>query len=74
VCRRDAVRQRLERAHVSLSSRGARIYPVVLRYAWPSEIDLMARIAGLRLKHRWAGWQREPFTATSTSHVSVYGR
>jgi hypothetical protein len=57
-----------------LSSRGARIYPVVLRYAWPSEIDLMARIAGLRLKHRWAGWQREPFTATSTSHVSVYGR
>jgi hypothetical protein len=39
-----------------------------------SELDLMARIAGLRLKDRWAGWNREPFTATSGSHLSVYGR
>jgi hypothetical protein len=43
-----------------------------LRYAWPAELDLMARIAGLRLLHRWAGWWREPFTSLSASHVSVY--
>jgi SAM-dependent methyltransferase len=42
------------------------------RYAWPAEFDLMARIAGMRLRERWAGWQREPFTADSASHVSVW--
>jgi hypothetical protein len=42
------------------------------RYAWPSELDLMARLADLRLTERWAGWRREPFTAESGSHVSVW--
>lgn len=42
------------------------------RYAWPAELDLMARIAGLRLRERWAWWDRTPFTASSTSHVSVW--
>jgi hypothetical protein len=42
------------------------------RYAWPSELDLMARFAGLSLAERWAGWGREPFTAESESHVSVW--
>jgi SAM-dependent methyltransferase len=42
------------------------------RYAWPSELDLMARLAGLTLTERWAGWRREPFTAESDSHVSVW--
>ena len=42
------------------------------RYAWPAELDLMARLAGMELEDRWAGWGREPFTALSTSHVSVY--
>jgi len=42
------------------------------RYVWPSELDLMARIAGLDLEHRFAGWRHEPFTAESTSHVSVW--
>jgi hypothetical protein len=51
-----------------------RVYPIVSRYAWPGELDLMARIAGLRLKDRWGGWSREPFTAASTAHGSVYGR
>lgn len=55
-------------------SDGVRLYPVVARYAWPSELDLMARIAGLRLKERWAGWNREPFNSASSRHVSVYGR
>jgi SAM-dependent methyltransferase len=42
------------------------------RYVWPSELDLMARIAGMRLRERWSGWQREPFTSESTKHVSVW--
>ncbi len=74
VGRHDPVTQRLEESHVVLSDAGVRVYPIVTRYAWPSELDLMARIAGLRLKERWAGWNREAFTATSSLHVSVYGR
>jgi hypothetical protein len=42
------------------------------RYVWPSELDLMARLAGMELRERWSGWQREPFTAESTKHVSVW--
>jgi SAM-dependent methyltransferase len=74
VGRHDPVTQRLDESHVSLSRDGIRLYPIVTRYAWPSELDLMARIAGLRLKDRWAGWEREPFNSTSTRHVSVYIR
>jgi SAM-dependent methyltransferase len=42
------------------------------RYVWPSELDLMAKLAGLRLQHRWANWHRAPFRADSPAHVSVY--
>jgi hypothetical protein len=42
------------------------------RYVWPSELDLMARIAGMTLHERWADWTREPFTGDSRSHVSVW--
>jgi SAM-dependent methyltransferase len=45
---------------------------IPFRYVWPSELDLMAQLAGLRLRHRWAGWNREPFTTDSRSHVSVW--
>jgi SAM-dependent methyltransferase len=44
------------------------------RYVWPSELDLMARVAGLRLRERWSGWNREPFTGESRNHVSVWER
>jgi SAM-dependent methyltransferase len=74
VLRHDLATQMIEESHVSLSSAGVRLNPVVQRYAWPSELDLMARIAGLRLKYRWGGWNREPFNSTSSTHVSVYGR
>ena len=74
VLRHDAATQMLEESHVSLSRAGVRLNPVVQRYAWPSELDLMARIAGLRLKGRWGGWDREPFNSSSSAHVSVYGR
>jgi hypothetical protein len=74
VARYDPVSQRLEETHVSLSaSGGVRLFPIVTRYAYPSELDLMARIAGLRLRERWGGWSREPFDSASTLHVSVYG-
>ena len=53
---------------------GIETIPIELRYAWPSELDLMARLAGLRLRERWGRWSREPFTAASSSHVSVYER
>jgi hypothetical protein len=72
VGRHDPVNQRLDESHVLLSREGVRLFPIVTRYAWPSELDLMARIAGLRLLDRWAGWEREPFTSTSRNHVSVY--
>jgi SAM-dependent methyltransferase len=42
------------------------------RYVWPAELDLMAKLAGLRLEHRWADWDRAPFSAESSAHVSVY--
>ncbi len=45
---------------------------VPFRYAWPAELDLMARLAGLRLRERWADWERTPFTSSSSSHVSVW--
>jgi hypothetical protein len=59
---------------VVLTASGVRLYPVSIHYTWPSELDLMARLAGLRLRERWAGWRREPFGADSTMHVSVYER
>jgi SAM-dependent methyltransferase len=45
---------------------------IPFRYVWPSELDLMAKLAGLQLRSRWAGWNREPFTTDSRSHVSVW--
>jgi SAM-dependent methyltransferase len=69
---RDPLGQRIDSQHVLLQPDGVRLLPVVLRYAWPAELDLMARLAGLRLRERWAGWRRQPFGADSTGHVSVY--
>ena len=74
VLRHDMATQTIEESHVSLASAGVRLNPVVQRYAWPSELDLMARLAGLRLQDRWGGWNRETFNSTSNTHVSVYGR
>lgn len=68
----DPVQQRVSSQHVVLSQGGIRLFPVQVRYAWPSELDLMAELAGLRLRSRWQDWQRQPFTAASTSHISVY--
>jgi SAM-dependent methyltransferase len=74
MARFDPVTQLLEETHVTISNTGTRLFPIVTRYIWPSELNLMARIAGLRLKERWANWNREPITASSRNCISVYGR
>jgi SAM-dependent methyltransferase len=68
----DMASQRVSSQIMRVSEEGVRLHPVELRYAWPSELDLMARLAGLRLRERWGGWQKEPFGSASASHVSVY--
>jgi len=68
----DVVTQRLSGQHFYVEDGRVQPSPTEMRYAWPVELDLMARVAGMRLEHRWAGWGGEPFTALSPSHVSVY--
>lgn len=68
----DVVTQRFSSQHFVFADGRVEAYPVEFRYAWPAELDLMARLAGLRLQDRWAGWRREPFTSLSRAHVSVY--
>jgi SAM-dependent methyltransferase len=70
----DPVEQRVRSQHVVIEEGGTRLYPVMIRYAWPSELDLMARLAGMELVERWGGWRRDRFSAESRSHVSVYRR
>ena len=69
----DTATQQFTSNHVTVSANGkGRFRRIPFRYAWPAEMDLMARIAGLGLKYRWAGWDRSAFTAESTTHVSVW--
>jgi hypothetical protein len=68
----DVVTQRLSGQHYHFVDGKVEATPTEMRYAWPAELDLMARLAGMRLQNRWAGWRREPFTALSPAHVSVY--
>jgi SAM-dependent methyltransferase len=68
----DVVTQRFSSQHYVFEDGRVESGHVDFRYAWPAELDLMARIAGMRLQHRWADWDRSPFTAVSGSHVSVY--
>ena len=68
----DPVTQTLDHQRIRITDEGIRLVPLPMRYAWPAEIDLMAQLAGLRLKHRWGSWDRAPFTADSKMHVSIY--
>jgi SAM-dependent methyltransferase len=72
--RHDPTQQRVDAHHVVLSEAGIKMYPVKIRYAYPPELDLMAQLADLRLRERWGSWRREPFTASSIWHVSIYER
>jgi SAM-dependent methyltransferase len=60
-------------SHHWIQARGRMVrHSAPYRYVWPSELDLMARIAGLRLRDRWAGWDRAPFTSDSHSQIAVF--
>ncbi len=74
VSQHDPTQQRVDAHHIVLSEAGIKMYPVKVRYAYPAELDLMAQLAGLRLRERWGSWRREPLTASSVWHVSVYER
>jgi SAM-dependent methyltransferase len=68
----DVVSQGLVSHHYSLVDGAFELLSVPFRYVWPSELDLMARLAGMELRERWGGWEREPFTSESEQHVSVW--
>ena len=68
----DVVTQGLISHHFTLVDGAFVRYSVPFRYAWPAELDLMAQLAGMTLRDRWAGWKREPFTSDSRQHVSIW--
>lgn len=70
--RHDVLTQRVVSQHVIIAEAGIKLYPIQIRYAWPAELDLMARLAGMHLRERWSNWLGEPFTAESTNHISIY--
>jgi hypothetical protein len=68
----DLVNQRLVSHHYWFDQGAVRRFQSPHRFVWPSELDLMAQLAGLELRERWADWHESPFTADSRSHVSVW--
>ncbi|MYC08404.1 MAG: class I SAM-dependent methyltransferase [Chloroflexi bacterium] len=72
ISRHDPVNQLVQSQHLFVSESGVKLYPVQVRYSWPSELDLMAQLAGMRLRERWGDWYGAPFTASSEYHISIY--
>jgi SAM-dependent methyltransferase len=68
----DRARQLLTGQRIVVSEQDTRLYPLMIRFAYPSELDLMAQLAGLRLRDRWGDFERTPYDSTSQAHVSVY--
>ena len=68
----DVATQALTSHHFELVDGRLERFSAPFRYVWPSELDLMAELAGMRLRERWSGWHREPFTSESREHVSVW--
>jgi SAM-dependent methyltransferase len=68
----DVLNQGLISHHYRVLDGKLETLSIPFRYVWPSELDLMARLAGMTLRERWSGWKREPFTSESTEHVSVW--
>jgi SAM-dependent methyltransferase len=68
----DVASQRLTSHHFNLVDGRFELLSMPFRYTWPAELDLMAQLAGMRLRERWSGWKREPFTSDSRKHVSVW--
>ncbi|HEX5299015.1 MAG TPA: class I SAM-dependent methyltransferase [Streptosporangiaceae bacterium] len=68
----DTATQAMSSNYVTVEDGRGRYRSIPFRYVWPSELDLMAQLAGMRLRDRWEGWAREPFTSESGQHVSVW--
>jgi SAM-dependent methyltransferase len=68
----DVATQAMSSHHVEVEDGHGSYWSLPFRYVWPAELDLMAQLAGLRLRERWDGWNREPFTSESRQHVSVW--
>lgn len=73
VAKHDPATQVIERQRILIGNGDTRLYPMVYRYAWPSELDLMAALSGLALEGRWGGWRYEPYS-TQGGYVAVYRR
>jgi len=72
--RYDVVTQAMSSTYVDVAGGEVRFRSTPFRYVWPAELDLMARLAGLRLRDRWDGWTKQPFTSGSRRHVSVWDK
>ncbi|MFI9171897.1 class I SAM-dependent DNA methyltransferase [Streptomyces lincolnensis] len=68
----DVATQAMSSNYVEVVDGRGSYWTIPFRYVWPAELDLMARLAGMRLRERWGGWGREPFTGESEQHVSVW--
>jgi hypothetical protein len=68
----DMAKQRAVSHHLTIVDEKLKRFCMPFRYVWPSELDLMAELAGMRLRARWDDWSREPFTSDSRKHVSVW--
>jgi SAM-dependent methyltransferase len=68
----DVAGQGLVSHHYWIADGAVEVFSPPFRYVWPSELDLMARLAGMRLRERWSDWTREPFTSESAKHISVW--
>jgi SAM-dependent methyltransferase len=68
----DVATQAMSSNYVTINGSHAEFTSIPFRYVWPAELDLMARLAGLRLRERWEGWRREPFTGESRQHISIW--
>jgi hypothetical protein len=68
----DPATQAMQGHYVEFAGGEGEYHTMPFRYVWPSELDLMAQLAGMRLRDRWEGWSRQPFTSESSQHVSVW--
>jgi SAM-dependent methyltransferase len=68
----DVANQRGVSHHYVIGDGRAHVFSMPYRYVWPAELDLMARLAGMKLRERWGSWSRDPFTSESTTHISVW--
>ena len=72
ISRHDSVKQLVHSQRLFVSESGVNLYPLRVRYTWPSELDLMARLADMRLRERWSDWDGSPFNASNDNHISIY--